>query len=337
MVPAVRVAFTCSLLLGCVLAQRPAPSNGLPPAVNFATIRVKLLSRDAKPPAGILVVLENQSGAEMERMMTDSRGVAEFTNVELGLYRVHVRQLGFHSAVQSVDVTLSPSATVVLDLISDQPGAPPVVPPGGPRDTISANVPATDSGKKLLAQGEAALFEKRDAKEGLSFMDKLVKEEPEYANGWVLRGLALMQLQRVPDAESSFRKAVSVKPGDYAAQFALAVSLNTQNRFKDALAPLAEALKINPNSAEADFEMSRSYFGLGQWQLAEPFVTKGLESNKDFAPLHVAMGNILLKKKDREKALAEYETYLRMAPDGVFAPEVKQVSDGLRQSLSAKK
>ena len=332
-----RCLFLVILCTQSVLAQRPASQNGMPPTVSTATIRVKLLSQDATPPVGFLIVLENQSGAEIERRMTDSRGVAEFNNVELGLYRVRLQQNGYRPSMQSADVTLAPSVTVLLDLTPNSPKGAALVPPGGPSAAISANVPGSDKGKKLLQQGEAELFEKRNPKDSLPYFDKLVKSDADYANGWVLRGMALMQLQRVPDAESSFRKAISIKPTDYAAQFALGVSLNSQTRFKDALIPLQEALKINPASAEADYEISRSYLGLKQWEVAEPYITKGLELNKDFAPLHVAMGNIYLKKKDPQDALAEYERYLALAPDGIFAADVKQMSEKLKQSLAAKK
>ncbi len=269
-------------------------------------------------------------------MMTDSRGVAEFTNLDPAPYRVRVIQAGYRAAVQNVDVSMSPSVSVSLDLIPDHV-TPSAVPPNGPRAVISANVPDSDKGRKLLQQGEQELFEKRNPKDSLPYFDKLVKSDSKYANGWVLRGMALMQLQRSLEAESSFRKAISIKPTDYAAQFALGVSLNAQNKFKDALGPLQEALKINPTSPEADYEISRSYWGLKQWEASEPYITKGLELNKDFAPLHVAMGNIFLKKKDPQRALAEYERYLALAPDGIFVHDVQQISEKLKQQLAAKK
>jgi len=48
------------------------------------------------------------------------------------------------------------------------------------------------------------------------------------------------------------------------------------------------------------------------------------------------MGNIDIEREDPEAALAEFEEYLRLDPDGSLAPSVKEIIAQLKQALGRK-
>lgn len=79
------------------------------------------------------------------------------------------------------------------------------------------------------------------AEPALHVADRLLAASPEHADAWHLRGLALMQLGRLPEALSSINHALRLTPG---------VSFYHQNR--------AEVLVLMGRAAEAQLDLYRS-------------------------------------------------------------------------------
>jgi regulator of sirC expression with transglutaminase-like and TPR domain len=57
-----------------------------------------------------------------------------------------------------------------------------------------------------------------------------------------------------------------------------------------------------------------------------------LQLNPDLADAHLSAGNILLRGGKREDARTEFEAYLRLAPKGEFATQVKQILQKMKIS-----
>jgi tetratricopeptide (TPR) repeat protein len=54
-----------------------------------------------------------------------------------------------------------------------------------------------------------------------------------------------------------------------------------------------------------------------------------LQLKPDFAEAHLLAGNILLKVNQQERALAEYNEYLRLDPKGEFASATRELVEKL--------
>ena len=301
--------------------------------IDQVTIHVKVIDPSGRAaPQGILVELRNKTGAEITRVMTDSRGVVDFAGLAPEPYMVAIRQAGYKEVPTTVDMTYSPTQTVYIDLVPTAASAK-NLPPGGPADSVTANLPASEEGKKALEQGKTALFEKQDPAASLTFFQQLNHSDPDYANGWVLTGTALLKLNKFDPAEKAFRKAIQKAPDAYSANFGLGMTLNQLGRFDDALKPLQKALTVHPDSVEALYEIARSNLGLNHWQDAEPLATKAISLAPNFAPAHVAMGNIYLRKRDAQSALKEFETYLSLDPNGPLAPQTRELANKIKAAL----
>jgi len=53
----------------------------------------------------------------------------------------------------------------------------------------------------------------------------------------------------------------------------------------------------------------------------------------DFAEAHLLAGNILLKINQQERALAEYQEYLRLEPKGEFAVQARELAQKLSKAI----
>ena len=93
------------------------------------------------------------------------------------------------------------------------------------------------------------------------------------------------------------------------------------------------SLELKPDSAQAQYELGRSFWGLRQWQQAEPCARKALEIDKNFPPAHLLMGNVFLRHRDAPSALSEFQEYLRLDPQGQHAEEVKALIARIQKAL----
>jgi tetratricopeptide (TPR) repeat protein len=250
------------------------------------------------------------------------------------LYAVTAHYPGYNDAFQVVDMTFSRNGYVNLDLKRDTSKDTPNVPPEGAGATISARQPASGEAQQALAKGEQLLMQKRDPKESISSFKKVIKIEPQYGPAYLLLGTAYMQTKEYGEARSAFEKVSKLEPANAAAFLGIGASLNQQGEFLAAQSPLLKSLELNPNSAEAHYELGRGYWALGKWQDASHHVRKALAIDKEFAMPHVLMGNVYLREKNANAALAEFQEYLHLDPDGPQAGAVKDMVAKLQKALS---
>ncbi len=277
------------------------------------------LPNNTPGPTGILVELDNATGSEVTRVMSDAQGRVEFSGLGLAVYTLKIATDGYQPSTQRVDVTYSPHAHVTLTLVripgstgSDEDNSR----PGG---TVSAQGPFTETAQTEMKEGQRLLFVEKKPEESLPHFKKMIKAEPNYVNGYVLLGTAFMSLSRYPEAESAFRDGVKRDEKNFSSQFALGVCLNQQGQFAQAEKPLLASLALKPDAAEAHYEISRTYLGLNKWEMAEPHALAAVKLQPTFAPGHIALANIYLKRRKNQEALDEFESYLKLDPNGQFA------------------
>ena len=325
-------------------AQRSDPEFAAPRTING---QVRLDGHPA--PQGVLVLLDfaamggevPASPGELARTSTDSSGRFVLDHLEsIGTnngkqaFAVTAHYPGYKNAHAIVDLTFSPRAFVTIELRRDTSHDMPNVPPNGAADIISAKQPISPEAQELLARGEELLLQKHDPKDSIDDFRKVLKLEPKYGPGYLLLGTAYMQTQSWTDAEEAFEKAANIEPMNADAFVGIGAALNQQHDFIGAQKPLQHSLELKPDSAEGNYELARSLWAVGRWQDAEPHVRKAIEVNKAYASPHVLMGNIYLRHRDAPSALAEFQQYLRLEPEGPQAQAVRDIVGRIEKALT---
>src|SRR5260370_2233685 len=177
---------------------------------------------------------------------------------------------------------------------------------------------------QAMARAQELLFRKNDPEASIAEFKKVVKLDPWYGQGYILLGVAYMQLQRWSDAQFAFDEATKVEPGNAQAYLGLGSALNEQHEYAGAQKTLEHSLDLQPNSAEAHYELARTFGALGKWQGAEPHARRPTSLHPDYPGSHALMGNIYLDQQDPESAAKEFRIYLQMAPQGSLAPAVRE-------------
>jgi len=278
---------------------------------------------------GIKIVIQTRTGAEVARTVTDSKGRFQFRGMAPGVYLVSVRQEGYLDSPQQVDVSFTPQARVFIDLI----------PTGGKAQPAAENVDAdisrlSPAAQQAFAKGLELLFKEKKADQSITEFKKVEKLEPEFASAYVHHGLALLDLSKFPEAESTLGKAVKKSPDNFYANFYLGTCLNSEQKYTDAERVLRKALEKKQKSAEANYELSRALLGQGKWQDAEAPATECNKISPEFAPVHVVLGNISLRKRDANGALQHFREYLKLDPNGAFSQQTREMVSKIESALS---
>lgn len=319
----VLLVLSALLLTGMAVAQVTS-SNGKPLTPRAITGQVRTQD-SASGPAGILIVLTRGDGMDVSSTMTDSRGRFRFTDLTPEQYVVIVHEIDYREVRQQLDLRYSPSGFANLMLTPVHSTATPTstAPANG---FISAKLPTDDTARKEFTKAmELISAPNSDGAAILPHLEKVRSVEPAFQPTYVLMGRAYMDQHNWKDAETALKKAGELDPKDYSAAFILGVCLNQERNFKGAETTLLRSIEINPSAAEGRYELARSYLALNDFKSAETQLVEVERMAPTFAPAHVAMGNVLLRKHDKQGALREFKQSLVLDPKSPMAEPTRQV------------
>lgn len=314
-----------SLLSLFVLAS---PNAVFPQAhgVTNVSILVRVRYGDGgEAHSGITVTLSREYGGVIGETITDSSGNCQFIPPKPDVYFVRATEPGYEEAVTRVDLKDRPVLTARLTLKPVRGQNPPPASSGGSTASPANDRAVPAEAHQEFEAGRSAL-RNGDADEGIMHLQKAIELHQRFAQAYVMLGTAYNQQKNWKSAQAALEKAIELDPNSEVACLQLGGSLNQLKDYEGAVKILNRGLDLNPESpdaAGAHFELAQAYFALGQWQDAEPHAAKATALAPEFARAHLLMGNVDLKKGDGQAALAEFQTYLALEPNGPAATSVK--------------
>jgi len=278
-----------------------------------------------EPARNVTLRLERFSGGVIDQLNTDVRGRFRFTNLQRGYYKVVINAPGFGATQQEADLTLLFKAYLVFTLNrTDTTNAN-----GSFVDVIDARIPA--NAREEFARGREALA-KKNQQNAISHFQKAISIYPEFFEAQLLLGTALMDLRDWQKAETAFARALEMKSDNPIALLALGEVYWRQKRFEDAEHSLLDGLKLDDKNWHGHFTLSRLYWEKGEVMKAAPAIGHTLQLKPDFAEGHLLAGNILLRLNQQQRAVVEYQEYLRLAPKGEYANEARALVEKLNKA-----
>lgn len=340
------IFFVAVFVMLCLL---PAAAQNTP----IRQIGGRVIMSGAPAPAGfsvllVIVTTENAARAQVPvaRAVTDAEGRFIFDHLEeIGgnsgkeIFALVGRFPAYKDGVAFVDLREKLAGNVTLELEPETPvsntstetGAPKAAAkPGANRQLSNADARAA------FARANKTLFDQHNPEGSLSDLKQVVKSDPWFAPGYLLMGLAYMQLQKWTDAQWAFEEATKVEPANPEGYLGMGSALNEQKSYAAARKPLEECLDLRVDYAEAHYELARSLSGLGKFEEAAGHARRAVEIRNDYAGPHVLLGNIYLEMEDPEAALSEFEEYVKMEPQGSLAPAAKDMITKLKKALEDK-
>jgi len=281
------------------------------------------------PAANVPVRLEKFSGGLIDQMNTDGRGRFRFTNLQRGYYRVVISAPGLRPAQQDADLQVMSKAYLVFEIAPEK--ANKLAGLSTSADVIDARVPA--EAREEFVLGRTALARK-SYDEAVTHLQKAVSSSPEFFDARLLLATAFIDLREWSKAETALKTALDLKPENAATMLSLGEVYWRQKRFKDAEETLQAGLKVDDRSWHGYFTLGRLYWDMGEVAKAGASVGKTIQLKPDFAEAHLLAGNILLRVSQQQRALVEYQEYLKLAPKGEFAPQARDLIQKLQRALA---
>jgi Flp pilus assembly protein TadD len=329
----IRLFFFSLILLTTGNIEAQVPDRG--PMRSAMRILVFVRNPDDSPaPAGVSVRLEVDGGGLMDSQSTDSSGRVTFHPTIPTGYTIEVHQPGFKDASRHVDLTLTPTASVTLQLLPlpDRSRQPPAGHEGTDVTISSAELAIPEEARSEFEKGKLLLEEKHDVPGSRAHFQKAIKIDPNFVQAYILLGMTYLQDLEFDKSKTAINHALQLEPNSGPAYLALGACLNQQKDFASAEKALTKGLEIVPDSAEGHYEIGKAYWGLHRWQDADPHAQKAVQMLPNVPGTHVLMGNVLLQKRDAAGALKEFQEYLRLEPGGAMSDAVRSVVSKLQKT-----
>ena len=281
---------------------------------------------NGNPANDVLVHLETLTGGYVGDVRTDRLGKFRFQSLLPIQYQLTIRIPGFKEINHEVNLVMVSSENLQFQLVADPPARP-----AASKTILDANVPA--EARKEFEKAEVALdtLKKERIPEGVQHLEKAISLYPNFLEAQLKLGVAYMDLQRWDKAEQELRRALDINPKTANALFALGEIYWRQKKYGEAESVLREGLSVEDRSWQGRFTLGRVYWSKGEITKAARQVAIALQLNPNLAEAHLLAGDILLRGNKRDDALAEFQEYLRLAPNGEYAQQVRTAVEKLKK------
>ena len=131
-------------------------------------------------------------------------------------------------------------------------------------------------------------------------------------------GLAYGDAGQYEKAIASYKEAIRINPDDADAHYNLGFVYGDAGQHEKAIASYKEAIRINPDDADAHYNLGLAYRKLGQYEKAIASYKESIRIKPDDANAHYNLGFIYDELGQYEEAIASYKEVLRINPDDAF-------------------
>jgi len=149
--------------------------------------------------------------------------------------------------------------------------------------------------------------------------DKMLKLTPDYPQGWLNLGQALLNEGATNEAAASFKRALEYKPEYAEAHYDLGNIWFDQARFSEAADQYEKAVAADPGFYDARFNLGNTWLGMEDWAAAIAQYRALLQLKPDYAGAWNNLGTALMQAGRAAEAEAAYHQLLTSQPDNVDA------------------
>ena len=261
---------------------------------------------------------------------TSSNGNFAFSDVPPGAYYLMVQERGYEPL--RLELNLSRQAQG-LEISLRRLVSPDQVPAAGLVSKRDLSIPRR--AREAMERGLSLLHEKSDYGGSLSQFQRAVREYPQYYEAYAQMGVAYMDLGETAKSEQMLRTSIDMSGREYAdALFLLAGVYSTQKRYAEAEPVAREAVKLDPDSWQANHELARALHGLDQGAAAEASALQALRVEPRSPQTLLLLANIHLRMRNYAALIKDLDTYLELAPDGRDAEQARQMREQVLERMA---
>lgn len=310
-----------ALVLGfVVLAAAPAsPQTG--------QVKGKVVDAQGQPIEGATIVIE-YIGALSRRHETKTNRRGEFVQIGLqsGTYRVTASK---DNMSQAFEVRIRLGQMSEVNFVLAPGGTAPMT-----KEEAEALKAKLESATKAFDEG-VALSQAGKDDEAIARFNEVIAQIQKCGECHVNIGAIHAKNKRYAEAEAAFKKALEDNPGLADAYNGLANVYNAQRRFDEAAKMSAEAAKLSAasggGSASSVFNQAVILWNAGKIPEAKAQFEEAIKLDPNLADAHYWLGMAFVNEGKLPDALKEFEKYLELAPSGQYAGQAKSIIEQLKK------
>ena len=292
------------------------------------SIRGRVVMPDGSFFSGSVKITLQTLSTNVITVYTDNQGQFEFTRLLPALYTLEVEadRRDFEVVSETIQVYRGMPSTVTISLKPKNANSERKADVG----TVSVVELSQKIPSKALKEYKKSR-EARNADEAIVHLRNAINIFPDYVRARADLGAYLLMKGMLDEAAEVLQRAVDLDNKSFYPALNLGIVFVQQQRFDEASAVLTKALSLQPSSAAAQLYLGLAYVALEKLDLAEAALKTAHAlggSGSAIALFH--LGELYMKRGERESALKAFENYLTAVPDARNANQVRKLIDMLR-------
>ncbi|MEM8689653.1 MAG: tetratricopeptide repeat protein, partial [Pseudomonadota bacterium] len=161
----------------------------------------------------------------------------------------------------------------------------------------------------------SALFQQGEFEAARKMCRALVQKHPDSDKVRYAHAMICQQSGDIDAAIAAYEMTVKISPSHLHALANLGGLLVSAGRHGEALEPLMRALKLDPNSAPAHYNLAQSYYGQGNLPAALDQAFKARDLDQDLPDVHNFIGLLADDMRNYREATAAYQRLNELMPE----------------------
>ena len=293
-------------------------------STNRGSIRGRVLLPNGRPaPENLKVSLLTFRGLQSQSF-TDARGGFDFGDLTPGSYEVQVETSGVEYQVVSENVRVFRGMPTVVTISLGESAGEASVSKAGVISVSELGSDVPKAARKEFELGNKAV-ENKKADEAIGHFRSAVALYPAFVMAHNNLGVQLLGEGKLDEAAEELKKAIELDQKAFNPKLNLGIVLVEQERFFEATLILEQAIALGPNSASAHLHLGMARLKLENLEDAETHLKAAYAlggSSYSIALFH--LGELYMKKGDREAALKSFKEYLRASPTAPNAAQAQK-------------
>jgi tetratricopeptide (TPR) repeat protein len=176
------------------------------------------------------------------------------------------------------------------------------------------------------------LAQENKNKAAIEKLNQAIAAHPDFMLAYNELGVQYQKTGDLDKADEALQSALKISPTSFAPLVNHGIVLVRRKKYADAEADLRAAIKENDKSAIAHFYLGRALAYLGNFDDAEKELTAAITlGGEQMKEAYRYLGAIYHARGDDAKAIAQLETYLKVAPKADDADAVRQLIRQLKE------
>lgn len=147
-----------------------------------------------------------------------------------------------------------------------------------------------------------------------AWWDKVVKERPDEANGWHMRGLGWLYTGEFDKAVKDFTELIRLRPDSAAGYNSRAMAWQVKGEHDKSIADYSTAIKLDPKDASLVYNRGIVWQVKKEYDKAIADYSAAIDLDPQDAVKYSVRAAIWQAKKEDDKAIADFAEAIRLAP-----------------------